>query len=170
MNITSAYANKLLKKLNEDKEFWLAKESEGYVYVASADEDPVIPDYDYLEVAGHISEIDDKILKIKHALNIANTTGTITYDDITLTIDAALVKMSQLNNRKTVLDRMRKQQPKTRISSGYLAARKSAPEYQYINYDLELVQQEYDRVDSEISSLQLALDRHNQTREFEVEL
>ena len=29
--MTSAYANKVLKKLKEDKEFWLSKEREGCV-------------------------------------------------------------------------------------------------------------------------------------------
>ena len=32
--MTSAYANKMLKKLNEDKEFWCNKESDGFMYVA----------------------------------------------------------------------------------------------------------------------------------------
>lgn len=45
--MTSAYANKVLRTLQEDKEFWLNKEREGYVYVAALDEEPVIPDYDY---------------------------------------------------------------------------------------------------------------------------
>ena len=34
MKMTSAYANKLLKRLNEDKEFWHDKESNGHVYEA----------------------------------------------------------------------------------------------------------------------------------------
>ena len=49
--MTSAYANKILRKLNEDKEFWRSKEKEGCLYVAALDEEPVIPEYDYEEVA-----------------------------------------------------------------------------------------------------------------------
>jgi hypothetical protein len=30
--MTSAYANKMLRKLNEDKEFWRSKEKEGCLY------------------------------------------------------------------------------------------------------------------------------------------
>ena len=67
--MTSAYANKMLRKLNEDKEFWNSKERRGYLYVAALDEEPVIPDYDYCEVAKNIEEIDEKIIKIKHAIN-----------------------------------------------------------------------------------------------------
>lgn len=54
--MTSAYANKVLRKLQEDKEFWLSKERDGYVYVAAIDEEPVIPEYDYETVAAHIVE------------------------------------------------------------------------------------------------------------------
>ena len=55
-----------------------------------------------------------------------------------MSIDTILVKMAQLNKRKNILDRMRKMQPKTRINSGMYTARKTSPEYQYINFDLEL--------------------------------
>lgn len=87
-----------------------------------------------------------------------------------MTIDEVLVKMAQLNKRKAVLDKLRKQAPKTRINSGIYSPRKTAPEYQYINYDLELVKGEYERVDAEIAAMQIALDKYNQTFEFEVEV
>ncbi len=87
-----------------------------------------------------------------------------------MNIDNILVKMAQLNNRKAVLDRMRKQQPKARLSTSLYSSRKTAPEYQYINYDLELIKKEYERIDAEIAAMQLALDRYNQTVEFEVDI
>ena len=62
--MTSAYANKLLRKLDEDKEFWRRKEEEGSMYIAALDEEPVIPEYDYAAVAATIEEIDKKIVKI----------------------------------------------------------------------------------------------------------
>ena len=136
--MTSAYANKVLRKLQEDKEFWLSKECEGYAYVAALDEEPVIPDYDYRTVADNISEIDEQIALIKHTINVINTTNEIHVGDKKMSIDTILVKMAQLNKRKNILDRMRKMQPKTRINSGMYTARKTSPEYQYINFDLEL--------------------------------
>lgn len=42
--MTSAYANKMLKKLTEDKEYWLRKKMKVVQYIAAADEEPVIPD------------------------------------------------------------------------------------------------------------------------------
>jgi len=168
--MTSAYANKVLKKLKEDKEFWLNKEREGFVYVAALDEEPVIPDYDYKTVADNISEIDEKIAIIKHTINYINVTNEIAVDDKMYTIDTILVKMAQMNKRKEFLDRMRKMQLQTRINSSMYAARKVTPEYQYINFDLELVKKEYEELDAKIATMQIALDKFNQTFEFEVEV
>lgn len=166
--MTSAYANKVLKKLAEDKDFWRMKEKEGCLYVAAIDEEPVIPDYDYVTVANEIAAIDDKIAAIKHAINVNNVSNHIQVGDSQMTIDEILVKMAQLNRRKLVLDAMRKRSPQTRISSGVFASRKTAPEYEYINYDLELVKKEYEKIDFQISVMQIALDKYNQTFEFEV--
>ena len=168
--MTSAYANKVLRKLKEDKAFWNNKEQEGYTYVAALGEEPVIPDYDYTRVASEIEEIDEKILKIKHAINVVNATSEISVGDTKMTIDMILVKMAQLNRRKLFLDKLRKQQPKTRINEGLYSARKAVPEYRYINYDLDLIKREYERIDSEIASMQIALDKFNQTYEFEIEI
>ena len=63
--ITSAYANKWLKSLEEDKEYWINKEEASSTYVAAINEEPVIPEYDYAEVAATIAEIDEKIAVIK---------------------------------------------------------------------------------------------------------
>ena len=168
--MTSAYANKLLRKLDEDKEFWRRKEEEGSMYIAALDEEPVIPEYDYAAVAATIEEIDKKIVKIKHAINIANITNEIDVGGEKITVDQILVRMAQLNRRKAVLDNMRKQEPKMRISSGAYTTRKTAPEYRYINYDLEVIKQDYERVDGELGTMQIALDKYNQTYEFEVEV
>lgn len=168
--MTSAYANKVLRKLSDDKGFWLNKEREGYLYVAAVDEEPVVPEYDYVEVAGTIAGIDAKIAKIKHAINVANCTNEITVGDTAMTIDTVLVRMAQLNRRRAILDDMRKHQPKTRINSGLYSSRKTAPEYQYINYDLDLIKSEYERVDAEVAAMQIALDKYNQTVEFDVDI
>ena len=78
--------------------------------MASLDEEPVIPDYDYAEVSKEIAEIDSKIVTIKHAINIVNVTNTIDVNGTAMTVDAILVKMAQLNQRRGYLDLMRKRQ------------------------------------------------------------
>ena len=48
--------------------------------------------------------------------------------------------------------------------------RNAVPEYKYINYDLELIKQEYERVSQSIMEMQMALDMYNQTVQFEVDI
>ncbi len=68
--MTSAYANKMLKSLEEDKVFWINKETASSTYVAAINEEPVVPEYDYAEVAATIAALDEKIAIIKHVLNV----------------------------------------------------------------------------------------------------
>ena len=167
--MTSAGANKVLKKLKEEKEFWTSREKERQIYVAELGEEPVIPDYDYAETARKISEIDEKIMRIKHAVNYTNINNSIIMDGAEITIDMALVRMAQLSSRKAALDIMRRRQPKARINDNFYG-RKQTPEYQYVNYDLETVKKDYEKTCSDIIEMQLALDRYNQTVEFDVDI
>lgn len=167
--MTSAYANKMIKSLEEDKAFWVNKEAASSTYVASINEEPVVPEYDYQEVAAAIAELDEKIAIIKHALNVSNATAKVPVGDREMSIDTILIRMAQLNKRKAVLDQMRKQLPKAREEQAYMS-RNAVPEYRYINYDLELVKREYEGVSNTIMEMQMALDKYNQTVQFEVEI
>lgn len=167
--MTSAYANKMIKSLEEDKAFWVNKEATSSTYVASINEEPMVPEYDYTEVAATIAELDEKIAIIKHALNVSNATAKVPVGDREMSIDTILIRMAQLNKRKAVLDQMRKQLPKAREEQAYMS-RNAVPEYRYINYDLELVKREYKAVSNTIMEMQMALDKYNQTVQFEVEI
>ena len=133
--MTSAYANKMLKSLEEDKAFWVNKEATSSTYVAAINEEPVVPEY-----------------------------------DAEMSIDTILIKMAQLNKRKSVLDQMRKQLPKAREEQRSYMSRNTVPEYRYINYDLELIKKEYEAVSKTIMEMQMALDKYNQTVQFEVDI
>lgn len=87
-----------------------------------------------------------------------------------MSIDSILIKMAQLNIRKTVLDVMRKRLPKSREEHRSYMSRNPVPEYRYINYDLELVKNEYELVSKSIMEMQMALDKYNQTVQFEVDI
>ena len=167
--MTSAYANKKLKSLEEDKAFWVNKEATACTYVAAINEEPVIPEYDYQEVAQTIEEIDAKMAVIKHAINLNNAMAKVPVGDEKMSIDTILIKMAQLNKRKSVLDMMRKNLPKEKEDNSY-RIRNTVPEYRYINYDLALIKREYERVSDMILQMQMALDKYNQTVEFEVDL
>lgn len=168
--MTSAYANKMLKNLEEDKAFWVNKEAESSTYVAAVNEEPVIPEYDYAQVAATIEELDAKIAIIKHALNVTNATAKVQVGDTEMSIDTILIKMAQLNKRKSLLDWMRKQLPKAREEQHSYISRNAVPEYRYINYDLELIKKEYETVSTTIMEMQMALDKYNQTVQFEVDI
>ena len=96
----------------------------------------VVPEYDYRQVSETIRQIDEKIVKIKHAINLANLTSTVRikfeYDDAQpvekeMTVDQLLIRMAQLSRRKIFLDGLRKRDPKVRINSGLYPSRKTAP-------------------------------------------
>ena len=95
--MTSAYANKMLKSLEEDKAFWLNKEEEACTYVAAINEEPVVPDYDYVEAATTIAALDEKIAIIKHELNVTNANAKVLVGDVTMSIDSILIKMARIN-------------------------------------------------------------------------
>ncbi len=168
--MTSAYANKLLRSLEEDKAFWVNKEAASCTYVVAVNEEPVVPEYDYAEIAATIANIDEKTAIIKHAINVTNATAKVFVGDVEMSIDTILIKMAQLNKRKSVLDVMRKQLPKARVEQRAYMARNSVPEYKYINYDLELIKQEYESISGKIMEMQMALDKYNQTVQFEVNI
>ena len=90
--ITSAYANKMLRSLEEDKAFWVNKEAASSTYAAAVNEEPVIPEYDYMTVANMIDEIDRKIVTIKHALNLTNATAKVQVGEQEMSIDGILIR------------------------------------------------------------------------------
>ena len=168
--VTSACANKMLRSLEDEKSYWVNKEELSCTYTAAVGEEPVIPEYDYAETAAKIEELDETICKIKHALNVSNANAAISVGGQTMSVDQILVRMAQLNRRKAVLDRMRKRLPKEREGQRMYGSRNAAPEYRYINYDLEQVKADYERIAGKILEMQMALDQYNQTVLFEVEI
>lgn len=124
------------------------------------------------QVAATIAAIDEKICIIKHAVNVSNATAKVPVGTQEMSVDTILIRMAQLNKRKAVLDYMRKQLPKTREErlSYSVSTRNAVPEYRYINYDLDLIKQEYERISDAIMQMQMALDYYNQTVQFEVDI
>ena len=116
MNYTSAQANKLLKKLNDEYTALLDKETRSRDFRAAMGEDveSVRPVYDYAEMQIRLAELEAKIRKLKHAINIFNATQTV--DSFDMTIDELLVYIPQLTKRKSKLLEM-----KSRLSRAQLA-------------------------------------------------
>ena len=99
MNYTSAQANKLLKKLNDEYTALLDKETRSRDFRAAMGEDveSVRPVYDYAETQIRLAELEARIRKLKHAINIFNATQTV--DSFDMTIDELLVYIPQLTKR-----------------------------------------------------------------------
>ncbi len=164
--MTSAAANKYLRALDEEKAYYRTLEENASTYVLADNERQEAPEYDYEAVSAKLEELNAKICTVKHAVNLFNVSTKL--KDFDMTIDQALVYLAQLSRNKERLDTMRRRQPRTRVS-GY-GRTSNLIEYVYVNYDLEKVCKDFEKVSDEISRLQMALDYCNQTIEFEVDV
>lgn len=171
MKITSAFANKLLTKLKAEKQMYLQREQDSTTYIVAQGEQPLIPDFDFSKNNEAIHVLDDKIAKIKHAINLNNAIAKIDVEGKIYSVDEILIRMAQLNLRLSTYDELRKKLPKERLESRrYSSPNHNAIEFSYINYDLEEVKKEFDEVQHQIMMMQLALDKYNQTFEFEIDI
>ena len=100
MKYTSSEANKLLRRLNEERDAVLVKEQKSSTFLAAMGEDPesVRPKYDYTVVQNMVAELDLKIRTVKHAINQFNLPQTVPGFD--MTVDQMLVYIPQLTARK----------------------------------------------------------------------
>lgn len=166
MRVNSMTANKILRKLNEKRDELLDEEYSNHKYVAIDGEEPTVQEYDYDETRKRVNELNEKIVKIKHAINVLNTTNTISYLDNEITIDGALVKMAQLSQEKERLSMLKKCQPKRRKGLSY----SGTVEYEYTTFDTARAKEDYTKVEKELTELQLALDKFNLTCEFDIDI
>ena len=166
MKLTSAAAAKAIKTLEDRKSFLLSTEVNDREYVQAEDEKADIPEYSFTDTNQEIDQIDLKIRTIKHALNVFNTTTVLASGQ---TIDESLVEMAQLNQKLPRLSMMRSKQRKRRLN-GMETSRRDVAEFENLNYDPKEVEKVYEENMKRVQQIQLALDKVNQTVEFEVEV
>ena len=166
MKYTSAQANKLLKKLNDEYSALLDKEQRSRDFRAAMGEDieSVRPAYDYAKTQARLEELEGTIRRLKHAINRFNTTQVV--DGFGITIDEMLVYIPQLTKRKSKLLEMKSRLPKERVEEQY-GRQSNIIDYTYTNYDLTAVEADYEKTVDELSRAQLALDTVNQRDSFE---
>ena len=169
MKYTSAEAAKLLRRLNEEHEALLMLESQSASFVAAVSEDveSIRPAYDLAAVQARLAELEAQVRKVKHALNVFNSTHTVPGFD--MTVDQLLVYIPQLNRRKTKLRDMAGVLPKTRVR-GRSAVNSAVIEYTYANYSVEEARAAADAAADELARAQTALDRVNNTETMEIDL
>ena len=165
MKYTSAEAAKLLRGLNE--ELQAVKEAEvstkNFVAAISEDAESVRPDYDFAGTQKEIERLQQEIRRVKHAVNIFNTTTVI--PELNMTIDEALVYIPQLSTQKSKLGAMRGRLPKTRE---YYRSGSNIIEYNYANYDIAEADAEFKRISDLLAKAQTALDVINNSVKFEI--
>lgn len=168
MRVTSAQAAKLLRQLNDELRALQLKEANSSSFVAAIQEDieSVRPEYNFKEMRDAQAEVACKIRKVKHAINVFNTTTII--PDFNITIDEMLVYLPQLNAECAILSKMRDAMPKVRVSSGYSAG--NIIDYKYANYDIEKVGRYYAELSDTLAKAQTVLDLVNSTVEFEIDI
>ena len=165
--ITAAVAGKMLKTLEEERNYWLHIERTDSVYTVGQGEEAVKPDYSYYEVAEEIEKADKKIMNLKHAIQVHHTMSEIQVEGETMTADMLQCKIDQTSNRKSILGKMRKQSPVTRVNN---KDKRMNPEIMYINFDQTEICGEYDAVSKKLIELQTAHELFQQTALFEVEI
>lgn len=167
MKYTSAEANKLLRKLNDELSSIMVREQGGKEFLAAVGEEleSVRPDYDFAETQNALDTIQTKIRKLKHALNVFNSTTVIPQFD--MTIDEVLVYIPQLTAKKNKLAGMKDKLPKVREQN---RMNSSILDYRYLNYDVNEVAAEYEKVADTLASAQNALDAVNMTMTLDIDL
>ena len=169
MKVTSAQASKMLKKLNDQHSSLLKNESDTCKFNAAVGEDPesLRPEYDYSTVQKELNVIEGKIRKLKHALNIFNSTQVI--PEYGMTIDEMLIYLPQLTKRVAKLSQMRQALPKSRVGYGF-GDMSNIIDYVYTNYDIKQVERDCFAAADELAKAQNVLDYVNITVEFEVDI
>ncbi len=167
MEYTSAQANKLLKKLQEDRLSLLGREELRSSFVAATVEnvEDARPEYDYESVQRQLEDIEGKIRYVKHCINAFNLSHEV--EGFSMTVDQMLVYIPQLSEKKLKLAGMAAALEKARVEGSGVSG---IIEYRYANYDVEKAARDYEAVSGELSAAQTALDKLNNTLTMTIDL
>ena len=167
MRYTSAQANKLLRKIASRKADLESKERKSSTFRVASGEDTesLRPKYDFASVQAELDELEDMVRKVKHAINVFNTTHTLDGFD-GLTIDQALVYIPQLSSRVSKLRDMAGAIPKRRIDD----YRNNFVDYSVVNYVIEEAEKAYQAAQEKLAAMQLALDVANASETMEIDV
>ena len=167
MQFTSSEANKYLRQLNDRKIMMRSDETQNSTFVAATIEDieDVRPEYDLETSHKQLAEIDSKIRKLKHAINLFNAQTTV--DGFDMTIDEMLVYLPQLTQRIDALNSLSTNPAKERLNGRTSI---NLIEYRYANYDVQQARELYNELVELQHRAQTVLDLVNSTVKFDVEI
>ena len=131
----------------------------------------VKPDYSYNDVSLQLNAIDDEMLKIKHALNVHNSTIVIynDQDGDDFTTDQLIVKTAQMKNKLNRLNTIVSLKREHKRGGGY----GEAPYYFWNEINVTEQQQESAKAELEALTLRLreyydVIDGHNMTAQITI--
>lgn len=168
ISVTSAQANKMLNKLNDEITALYQKEQQSSRFNAAVGENisDARPEYSFENTRTDIAILENKVRKIKHAINLFNTRTEV--PGTGKTIDEVLVHIPQITKQKKRLADMKSNLPKERVQSSIRTG--NLIEYTYANYDIQDASKAYDNISDELSAIQNALDTVNNTVYFSIDL
>lgn len=161
MKLCNAEVIKKIKDLEEQKQEILSDEHKNCTTTYQTETDMIDTGYDFEKTRKAVENLNKEIMRLKHALNISN--ATIIVEEFNLTIGECLVYMAQLNNEKTVLERMCRNRSKSRTT-----LYNGTVEYTVTNYDVESCKSKLNDVKEAVRKVQLAIDRVNLNNMIEV--
>ena len=169
MKCTSAQAAKILRKLEDDIDSIVMNESQSRDFLASVGEDveSVRPAYSFSETQAKLDELEEKVRKVKHAINAFNSSTVV--EGFGMTIDQLLVYLPQLSRRAAKLREMKNVLPKVREMS-HSARVVNFVDYRYANYDIAEAEKAYIQVTDTLARAQTALDTVNNTVTFDLDV
>lgn len=168
IKVTSDAANKLIKKLEQEKGILTDKISKMSTFVVAVTENydqikaEQEAEFNLNEVIAQIDEIDRKIITIRHAKSVFNNSVVMKNG---LTVGDNIIRLAILEREKGIYSGLATRQKKTRNTS-----MNKDIEYTYLNYDLEDAKKKYDSVYTEISEIQEELNIVNSSAEYKFEI
>ena len=165
---TAAELMKKVKELENRRRNILDKSERQVIFncASTENEEDVRPEFDLDNTLEEIKEIDTKIVKYKHALNLFNAKTYV--GDTGHTIDEVLVIMPQLTNMQCRLYPLCVRMRKERVNDSY-----SSPnyiDYTIANYDIDEANRKYKEINKLLSMYQLEMNKVNMTEIIEVEV
>ena len=166
MKITPDGAQKMIHSLETQRRQLVEKKNELSTFIVAVSEgnpEDLRPEFNFTDTVNEIKMIDEKIMKIKHARNVFNTTTYL--PDEQMTIDEALIMMAVLNNNYKYYTKLGNAQKKRRNMSSYA----NEIEYIYTNYDIGEAKNCGKSMYDKMLEIQSKLNLVNTTYTFEID-
>lgn len=150
-----------IKELKDEKEMLILLENRECRSTYIKGEEPEPTEYDFVNTREAIKELDSKIRRLRYLLNKAN--NEIFVEEVGMSLGECLVYLSQLSNEKMKVGNLITIQPISKELT-----RSGIVEYTKANFSREMAKETYRELHSEISKLQILIDRNNLMSEIEV--